>query len=270
MRHVRERLTWRLAADDGCCPPIVDVRAFHEAFPRTDVGRAPSARRVCPLDPWRDPASRRRLDRAGGTGAEPVTTPDRGRRRSALPAAVLVTTRDRLVKPHKQRALATALRADRSRNRRAITSARGRHPVSSRRSTVELVACRRNAVDIVDGLIVADQPLDLPGQPLDPLGEVVEALVDVLAGDHVGHRDTHAGDLAGEELGVGLGPFGDVTVVLCGDPVASFLAGLGEQDQRCCVRRLDRQHEGEQHQAAAPRVELDAFGDDRVERRSRR
>ena len=55
------------------------------------------------------------------------------------------------------------------------------------------------------------------------------------------------------------------------DPVAAFLTVLGEQDQRCRVGRLQRQHERQQHEAAAPRVELrTASGANDVVRRSRR
>ena len=65
-----------------------------------------------------------------------------------------------------------------------------------------------------------------------------------------------AGDLPGEELGVGLGPLGDVAVELGLHPVAPLLAVLGQQDQRRGVRRLQRQHQRQQHEAAVPRVEL--------------
>ena len=93
---------------------------------------------------------------------------------------------------------------------------------------------------------------------------MLEPFVERLAGDHVGQRQPHAGDLAGQEFGVGLGPFGDVAVALGGQPVAELLTILGEEDQRCGVRRLQREHEREQHEAAAPRVELQLVGSERV------
>jgi uroporphyrinogen-III synthase len=75
-----------------------------------------------------------------------------------------------------------------------------------------------------------------------------------IGGEHV------AGDLAGEELGVGLRAFGDLTVVVGRHSVAALLAVLGEQDQRCRVRGLQRQHQRQQYETAVPRVELVPVG----------
>ena len=57
-------------------------------------------------------ATTRSGHRAGRAGAQPLRRPDLGRRRCGKPAASLITTRDRLVRPRKQRALADALGAD--------------------------------------------------------------------------------------------------------------------------------------------------------------
>ena len=46
--------------------------------------------------------------------------------------------------------------------------------------------------------------------------------------------------------------------------VPPLLAVLGEQDQRCRVRGLQRQDEGQQDETAVPRVELEAFGEQQV------
>ena len=46
------------------------------------------------------------------------------------------------------------------------------------------------------------------------VGQPLEVLADLARGRDVGQRQAHAGDLAGEELGVGLRPLGDAAVVL--------------------------------------------------------
>ena len=52
------------------------------------------------------------------------------------------------------------------------------------------------------------------------------------AGDDVAQGDADRGQLAGQELGVGLGPAVDLAVELGLAPVAVVLAVLGQQDQR--------------------------------------
>ena len=95
--------------------------------------------------------------------------------------------------------------------------------------------------------------------------EVGELLAQLVAGHRVGEHQAHAGDLAGEELGVGTGALGHAAVELGLRPVAALLAVLGEQDQRRGVRGLQRQHERQQDEAAVPRVELHALRRQRVE-----
>ena len=100
-----------------------------------------------------------------------------------------------------------------------------------------------------------------------PITNVMRSIwsLELLTRHDVGQGEADAGDLAGEELGVSLRSFGDLAVVVGGQSVAAFLAVLGEQDQRRRVRGLQRQHQGEQHETAVPRVELVALGRQQVE-----
>ena len=61
----------------------------------------------------------------------------------------------------------------------------------------------------------------------------------------VGKPEANAGELASEELGVGLGAFGDAAVDLGLHAVPFLLAVLGQQDQRRGVGGLQREQQGE-------------------------
>lgn len=69
-----------------------------------------------------------------------------------------------------------------------------------------------------------------------PVGEVVEQVVEflaqVVAGDGVTDGQAHRRQLAGEELGIGLGLRGAGAILLERDLVAVLLTVLREQDQR--------------------------------------
>ncbi len=191
-----------------------------------------------------------------------------------VPAASLITTQDRLVRPSKQRALAAALDASR-RELAADHFVTLSQPVEFAAVTVELVELVARQRASTTGASspspdVAWRSVELTTEELDRLPQVAELVLELLAGDDVGQHQAHAGDLPGEELGVGLRPFGDVAVELGLHPVARLLAVLGQQDQRCGVRRLQRQHQGQQHEAAVPRVELQRLRRHQVPRRSRR
>ena len=79
-------------------------------------------------------------------------------------------------------------------------------------------------------------------------------VLEVARGGYVAQRQPDAGDLAGEELGVGLGALGDLAIGVGLGAVALLLTVLGEQDQRRGVGGLQRQQQGEQLQLLA--VEL--------------
>ncbi|MEJ7721753.1 MAG: hypothetical protein WKF58_15605 [Ilumatobacteraceae bacterium] len=51
-------------------------------------------------------------------------------------------------------------------------------------------------------------------QPIDRCRQVRQLLAQLVGCDHVGHHQAYAGELACEELGVGLGVGGDLTIVL--------------------------------------------------------
>ena len=180
-----------------------------------------------------------------------------------VPAGEPVTTADRLVRPapavgagrgprrRRARAGCRPLRhavapgGVRRAHRRAdrATSVSGRRPRSPRR--------RPASPDGSDSFSTRRFSCSIAGR------EVGQLLAQLVAGDRVGEHQPDAGDLAGEELGVGPGPLGDAAVELGLRAVARLLAVLGEQDQRRGVGRLQRQHERQQDEAAVPRVELD-------------
>jgi hypothetical protein len=175
-----------------------------------------------------------------------------------VPAAMLITTGDRLVAPHQQRALADVLGAT-TRELVADHFATLTHPGGVRRpddgadrggpsAGVRAGVLRR-------GLSVA-QRLHPPVERLDRGLEAGELLPELVARDGVREQQPDAGDLAGEELGVGPGAFGDAPVELGLDAVARLLAVLGQQDQRRGVRRLQRQDQRQQDETTVPRVEL--------------
>ena len=199
------------------------------------------------------------------------------------PAASLVTTVDRAVAPSQQRALAAALGAD-VRELRADHFSTLSHPVEYAALTVELIELVRQRASAAAGRprrrrrrprgarrrltvrLLGGQAVDATAQLLDGGQQLAELVAQLVAGDGVGEHQPDAGDLAGQELGVGPGALGDAAVELGLDAVAALLAVLGQQDERRRVRGLQRQHQGEQHEAAAPRVELGAVGHQHVPR----
>ena len=128
----RERAVWRvlpvarLVAAQPRLPPLPQpgraqaARRRPPASSRTCRGCSARSRATTP-SPWSTPGGRCR-----------ATTPGRGRRRCGVPAASLITTQDRLVRPSKQRALAAAL-GRRGASWRPTTSPPCRTPPSSPR-----------------------------------------------------------------------------------------------------------------------------------------
>ena len=189
-----------------------------------------------------------------------------------IPAGSLITTRDRLVGPGKQRALAAALGAT-VRELRSDHFAALADPAPFAALTVELVdEVVRAAQPHLDGRrapvagcrLIARQLVEPLGEQVDRVDQVVELIAELLAGDDVGEHHPDAGDLPGEELGVGGGALGDGSIDLPLGAVPRLLAVLGEQDERCRVRGLQREDEGQQHETAIPGVELEAFGEQQV------
>ena len=81
-------------------------------------------------------------------------------------------------------------------------------------------------------------------------------------GGDVGERQSDAGELAGEELGVGLGALGDAPVELGLGAVARLLPVLGEQDERRGVGGLEAEQQGEADEL--PLVEAQRAGAEHV------
>ena len=111
----------------------------------------------------------------------------------------------------------------------AITSVPGSIPSSSLRSpssssswslpnlrlrrarVVTRCACTRNSVDV--GLVGAGFHRTEPiGEPLDRSADTLEVIFEFAGAGDVGETQTHTGELAGQELGVGLSAFGDAAI----------------------------------------------------------
>jgi len=90
----------------------------------------------------------------------------------------------------------------------------------------------------------------------DHLGQPGQRVLEVLRGYHVGQREADGGELAGEVLGVVLGPPRHLPVALDVGPVPVVLPVLGEQDQRRGVGRLGREGQVEQDE----RVRIPVLG----------
>ena len=164
-----------------------------------------------------------------------TSTPGHGRPSTGTAAAVVLTTEDRVVRPAKQRALAAAVGA-------SVFELDGDH-----------FAFWAKAKEFAD---VTRQVARRRGQPscrrqpgcratrsaFVTFCSSPSTLVEVRRGDHVGQRQADAGDLAGEELGVGLHPGAaraDRRSLWARSRV--LLAVLGQQDQRRGVGGLQRQ-----------------------------
>ena len=73
----------------------------------------------------------------------------------------------------------------------------------------------------------------------------LEMVFELAGAGHVGETEANTGELAGQELGVGLRAFGDAAIDLGLHAVALLLPVLGQQDQRCRVGGLQREQQGE-------------------------
>ena len=81
---------------------------------------------------------------------------------------------------------------------------------------------------------------------VEPAGEAVDRVAQVVGGDDVGEREPDRRELAGHELGVGLRAEVDLAVALGLAAVAVGLTVLGEEDQWRGVRSLQGEREGEE------------------------
>ena len=163
-----------------------------------------------------------------------------------VPAASLITTKDRLVR--------AAQAAGAGRGARRLAPRAGRPTTSPRCRTRPIRRPDRRAGRPRRRVSRRDDRrsrrrrrrltvVEPRGQPVERTAAGRRAGRELLAGDDVGQHQPHAGDLPGQELGVGLGPLGDRAVELGLHPVAGLLAVLGQQDQRRGVRRLEREHQ---------------------------
>ena len=149
------------------------------------------------------------------------------------------------MRPAKQRALAAAVGA-------RVFELAGDH-FCFWANAKEFADVTRQAVDdVVSRLAGGRRP-----ERLDRLRHLLQAVVEVRRRDHVGQRQADAGDLAGQELGVGLHPGAAVPVALALGPVPVLLAVLGQQDERRGVGGLEREDQGEEDEASVVGVELE-------------
>jgi len=88
--------------------------------------------------------------------------------------------------------------------------------------------------------------LELLAEPLDRVRQLLQPVVEVLGGDHVADGQPHTGDLAGQELGVGLRALGHAAIGVGLRPVPELLAVLRQQDQRGGVGGLGGEGQVEQ------------------------
>ena len=99
---------------------------------------------------------------------------------------------------------------------------------------------------------------ELLAELLDRVTQPLQPVVEVLGRDHVTEGQADAGDLAGEELRVGLRALGHAAVGLGLGPVPQLLAVLGQQDQRGGVGGLGGEGQVQQDE----RVRVPPQGDD--------
>ena len=78
------------------------------------------------------------------------------------------------------------------------------------------------------------------------LDQVAQLGAQEVAGRHLAEGHPQRGDLAGQELHVGVRAGVGLAVLLVDHPVAHLLPVLREQDQRCGVRRLEAEHQGQE------------------------
>ena len=164
-----------------------------------------------------------------------------------MPTGLLLTTGDHLVRPRKQRALAEAIHAE-------VVEVAGDH-LSPLTMPVRLRSGYPAARRLGGSSGCARRRWrrrrrrmrpELLADPLDRVAQLLQPVVEVLGGDHVAEGQADAGDLAGEELGVGLRALGDAPVGLGLGAVAQLLAVLGQQDERGGVGGLGGEGQVEQ------------------------
>ena len=144
----------------------------------------------------------------------------------SMPAASMITTRDRLVKPRKQRALAKSLGAD-IRELEGDHLSHWEHPEQFSAATVALVHIvaarssaavndlRRGRSSGADDLVaVGVERVEPIGEAFDRPPETLEMLFEITRTGDVGEPETQTGQLTGEELGVDLRAFSDPPVEL--------------------------------------------------------
>ena len=192
-----------------------------------------------------------------------------------VPAASLITTEDRLVPPAQAAGARRRRSARTPRAGRPTTSPPLSHPRRVRRAHRRAGRPRRAVSDGRRPAATSPAP-GAPDRRSRPVRraratagprasrQVGELVPELLAGDDVGQHQAHAGDLAGQELGVGLGALGDAAVELGLHPVALLLAVLGQQDQRRGVGRLQSRSARFSRMNRVPRVPTQLSGADQV------
>src|SRR5690349_4350042 len=110
------------------------------------------------------------------------------------------------------------------------------HPVGSRSRLVLRLAAR----EVLD---VTEQDAELGPEEV--------------AGGDLADRHPQRGHLAGEELHVGVGAGVGLPVLLADDLVARLLPVLREQDQRCGVRRLQAEDQGQEDERVLVEAQVD-------------
>ncbi len=107
------------------------------------------------------------------------------------------------------------------------------------------------------GRALSVEAVEPAGQPLERARHRRQLVAQLLARQAVRQHQPHAGDLAGEELGVGLRPFGDLAVELGLDVVPTLLAVLGQEDQRGGVGGLGREGQVEEDEGIGVPLQRD-------------
>ena len=89
------------------------------------------------------------------------------------------------------------------------------------------------------------------------LDQVAQLRAQEVAGRDLAEGHPQRGDLAGQELHVGVRAGVGLAVLLVDHPVAHLLPVLGEQDQRCGVRRLQAEHQGQEDERVVVPAQVD-------------